>query len=96
MSKYSLDDITAGESWGCRFRIQTMLDDQGVPLDTKRLQPGEIAPGVPGVYESIGVIRVRDSGSQQLLVLDTQTPREFVVAYADVWDIDRVEYSADA
>lgn len=95
MTEYSLDDVTAGESWGCRFRINTMLDAEGVPLDTKYLQPGDAAPGTPGVYESTGVIRVRDRDSRQLLVLDMQSPREFVVSYDDVWDVDRVEYRED-
>lgn len=93
MTNYTLEDIRAGESWGCRFRITTMLDPDGVPLDTKFAQVGEPVNGAPGVYESTGVIRVRDADSRQLLVLDMTSPREFVVSYDDVWDIDRVEYA---
>ena len=95
MSEYTIESVTPGEPWGCRFRINTMLDELGNLVDTTNVQMGEGLPTgcQPGVYESIGVIRIRDADSEQLVVQDTVSPREFVVGYADVWDIDRVEYA---
>lgn len=97
MTEYTIESVTPGEPWGCRFRINTMLDQQGHLVDTTGIQMGEGLPtgSQPGVYESIGVIRIRDADSKQLVIQDTSSPREFVVSYADVWDIDRVEYTPE-
>ena len=95
MTEYTIESVAPGEPWGCRFRINTMLDLEGNLVDTTNVHVGEGLPtgSQPGVYESIGVIRIRDADSRQLVVQDTASPREFVVGYSDVWDIDRVEYT---
>lgn len=83
------NDITAGESWACRYRITKMLDENGKPV--RNLKIGETAAG-PGYVEGIGVIVKRDVNSQLLELKDIQTQETHVVPFDDVWDIDRAEY----
>ena len=93
MTDFNLDTITPGSSWGCRFRTQTFIDEQGAPVDNTGLQPGEAAQGTPGEYTSIGIIRIRDTQNRRLVVVDVATGRDFVVDERDTWDYDRVEYA---
>jgi len=85
-------DITTGESWGCKYRITKMLDAQGNPV--KNLKVGESAAG-PGYVESTAVIKRRDVAKQLLEVIDINTQETHVVAFEDVWDIDRAVYVED-
>ena len=94
MTEHTLETITTGESWGCRFRVTTFVNDEGQPVDAPRnLQPGEAHPGTVGEYESIGVIKIRDITNQKVILVDTKTQREFSVTWDSCWDIDRVEYA---
>jgi hypothetical protein len=92
---YTMDDCTPGASWGCRFRVKTFCDDKGLPVQARNLQLGQAHPGTPKLYESWGVIRVRDTESRRLCVIDHATQQEFVVEEADCWDYDRVEWAAE-
>lgn len=92
MSKLTMDDLTPGESWGCRFRTHTFCDDQGVPVRSTNLQLGQAHPGTPQEYTSWGVIHVRDTESRRLSVIDNLTGQEFVIDEDNAWDYDRVEY----
>lgn len=94
MSKYTMETITAGESWGCRFRVKTWVDKQtGMPVEVKHLQPGQPVQGAePGDWESIGVIKTRDMKNQLVELVDTNTDRTWTVGFADCWDLDRAEF----
>lgn len=82
-----IEDITPGESYACKFRVETMLDTFGrLPgLSDTPLQ------GV-GTYESLGVLVQRDLDKRLVLVQDDVSKREFVVSFDDIWDIDTVEW----
>lgn len=87
-------DIPAGESWACRFRVNTFVDAQGVPVSAN-LQLGQAHPGTPGVYEGIGVIQVRDLAQERVQLQCTQTLQQFTVAFDDCWDVDTIEWTED-
>jgi hypothetical protein len=91
-----VEDIVAGESWGCRFRVRTFVDKEGKPVNTRNTPLGAKVPGEPGVYEAWGVIRKRDA-KNRLLEIEDQiiTGRVWNVKWDDVWEIDRVEYVGD-
>lgn len=88
-------DIPAGESWACRFRTTTFLDEQGKPILNAQLQLGQTHPGTPGVYEGIGVIQVRDSANERVQLQDVETLEQFTVDFADCWDVDTIEWQED-
>jgi hypothetical protein len=88
-----VQDIVAGESWGCRFRVTTFIDEQGKPVNTRNTPLGGKIKGAPGEYASWGVIKTRDTENRLLVVEDQQLKgREWTVAWDNVWDVDRVEY----
>ncbi len=92
MTQQTIQDITAGESWACRFRTTTFLDSDGAPVEQKNLQLGQAHPGTPGTYESIGIIQVRDSKREVVQLEDVESHQQFVVDFQDCWDIDRIEW----
>jgi hypothetical protein len=89
---YTLDDCIPGTSWACRFRITTFLNEEGEPVRANNLQLGQAHPGRPGVYESLGIIRVRDLDSRRVRLHDTRSGNEYTVGESDIWDIDEVEW----
>lgn len=88
----TLDDLPTGTAWATKFRTTTFLRD-GVPITAHNLAIGERHPGVPGVYEGVGVIALRDTEKKLLEVIDTASQQRFTVSYDDCWDWDEVEYS---
>ena len=92
MTEQTIQDITAGESWACRYRTTTFLAANGAPVLQKNLQLGQAHPGAPGEYESIGIIQVRDREREVVQLEDVESHQQFVVDYADCWDIDRIEW----
>lgn len=88
-------DIPAGESWACRFKTTTFLDQDGVPVAARNLALGQAHPGAPGVYESIGVIQVRDLENQRVQLQCVNTLNQFTVDFADCWDVDVIEWQED-
>ena len=84
-----IQDITPGESYACKFRVETMLDTFGRP-------PGLSDTPLKGVgtYESVGVLMQRDVEQRLVRVQDEKSKREFVVSFDDIWDIDTVEWSS--
>lgn len=83
-----IEDITPGKSYGCKFRVTTMLDTYGrIPglSDTPLKGPGE--------YEGFGILQKRDSKSRMVELYDTEARKEFVVSFDDIWDVDEVEYT---
>ena len=85
-----IQDITPGESYACKFRIETTLDEDGK------------VPGVPtmgmaqikglGMYEGFGVILVRDVENEQVKIRDEESLFHFVIPFKDIWDVDTVDW----
>ena len=88
-----IKDIEPGRSYACRFKVQTFVDNEGNPVDTRNIQIGQKVPGSPGEYVGFGVIQVRDSDNLLVEVWDTDLEREWTVAWSDCWDVDTVEWS---
>ena len=86
-------DIPTGESWGCRFRTTVFLDGDGKPISAQNLQLGQAHPGEPGVYESIGVIQVRDLERELVQLQDIETFNQYTVSFDDIWDVDTIEWT---
>lgn len=86
-------DIPTGESWGCRFRTTVFLDANGKPISAQNLQLGQAHPGEPGVYESIGVIQVRDLERELVQLQDIETFNQYTVSFDDIWDVDTIEWT---
>lgn len=86
----SIEDITLGKSYACKFRVETMLDTFGrVPgLSDTPLK------GV-GTYEGLGVLMQRDTDKRLVKLQDEKSKKEFVVSFDDIWDVDEVEWSED-
>ena len=88
-------DIPAGESWACRFKTSTFLDQDGLPIQAYNLALGQAHPGTPGVYEGIGVIQVRDLDNERVQLQCVKTLKQFTVDFADCWDVDVIEWVED-
>lgn len=82
-----MTEIKAGQSYACKFKVETMLDTFGRP-------PGlsDTPLKGPGMYEGFGVIRVRDNDKRLVRVIDEKSHKEFIVSWDDCWDIDEAEY----
>jgi len=85
-------DITAGESWACRFTVQAMVTPDGELYDSTGVAPGQTVAAAPGEYSSVGVIVRRDVAQELLELRDTASGKTFVVEFSAVTDIDRVEW----
>tara|TARA_Y100000389_G_C17437144_1_gene506224 strand:+ start:668 stop:940 length:273 start_codon:yes stop_codon:yes gene_type:complete len=82
-----IDKIEVGKSYACKFKTETMLDELGRP-------PGLSDVPIKGVgtYEGFGVIMQRDSEQKLVLIKDEASKKEFVVKWAECYDIDDVEW----
>jgi len=85
-------DITVGESWACRFVVTAMINSDGELYDSSGVEPGATVEAKPGEYAGVGVIVRRDLAQELLELRDTQSGKTFVVPFASVTDIDRVEW----
>jgi len=85
---YKIEDIEVGKSYGCKFKVTTMLDDLGRPAPNLSDRPLK----GPGEYEGFGVIQVRDLNSRFVELYDTNCRKKFTVSFDDIWDVDTVEY----
>ena len=83
----AIEDVTPGQSYACKFRVETMLDEFGrVPgLSDTPLK------GV-GIYEGLGVLVSRDMNTRLVELEDEKSKKKFVVSFDDIWDIDTVEW----
>ncbi len=86
-----IKDCEPGTSYACRFKTLAFLDEQGRPVQVN-LTIGQAHPGTPGVYESVGIIQIRDLENQRVQLQDTQSDLTFAVNIQDCWDIDRIEW----
>ena len=87
-----IEDIEVGKSYACKFKVETMLDIFGrVPGLSDTPLKG------PGMYESFGLITIRDSEKKLFKIQDLKnntgrkTSNEFIVPWSDCWDIDEAE-----
>lgn len=83
-----IEDIEVGKSYGCKFKVTTMLDTMGRPAPNL----SDVPLKGPGEYEGFGVIQVRDTNSRMVELYDTKSRKTFKVDFDNIWDIDEVEY----
>lgn len=83
-----IEDIEPGNSYGCKFKVTTMLDSMGRPAPNL----SDVPLKGPGEYEGFGVIQVRDLKSRFVELYDTTARKTFTVSFDDIWDVDTVEY----
>ena len=83
-----IEDIEVGKSYGCKFKVTTMLDTMGRPAPNL----SDVPLKGPGEYEGFGVIQVRDLKSRLVELYDTTARKTFRVEFDNLWDIDEVEY----
>jgi hypothetical protein len=83
-----IEEVEVGKSYGCKFRVITMLDDSGKPV----VDLGDALPKAPGEYEGFGVIQMRDLNNRLVELYDTTARKMFTVSFNDIWDIDTVEW----
>ena len=83
-----IEDVTPGESYACKFRVETMLDTLGRPAPNLSDTPLK----GKGMYEGVGVLSARDMSTRLVKLVDEKSSKEFVVSFDDIWDIDVVEW----
>jgi len=83
-----IEDITPGKSYGCKFKVTTMLDALGRPAPNLSDQPLK----GPGEYEGFGILQKRDLNSRLVELYDEKSRKTFRVEFENIWDIDEVEY----
>jgi len=84
----AIEDIEVGKSYACKFKVETMLDTFGRPHPNL----SDVPLKGPGVYEGLGVLLQRDMKTKLVKLQDEKSKKEFVVPFADIWDIDTVEW----
>jgi hypothetical protein len=83
-----IKDIIVGQSYACKFKVETMLDEHNcIPTSLNESPLNKI-----GSYEGIGVITQRDTNSQLVKLKDQDSGQEFVVGYDEIWDVDTIEW----
>lgn len=88
----NIEDITAGESWACHFRVRTFVNKDGKPVDTTNIQIGDPVPGEPGDYEGFGLIAKRDSVKELVEIVDLSIEdKTWIVHWNDCWAVDKAE-----
>ena len=83
-----IKEITPGKSYGCKYRLVTMLDKAGKPVP---MQPKDIAG--PGTYEGFGILVKRDVENKIVELYDRDVERNFFVPFDDIWDVDEIEWT---
>lgn len=83
-----IEDVIPGKSYGCKFKVTTMLDDLGRPAPNL----SDVPLKGPGEYEGFGVIQIKDTDSRLVELYDTGCRKSFRVSFDDIWDVDEVEY----
>lgn len=88
-----MEDINVGETWACRFKVKTFIDPKtGAAVEEKNLAVGMPHKGVPGDYEGVGLIQIRDNNTRIVQLLDTVSQITFKVNFDNCWDLDTVEW----
>lgn len=83
------EDIEPGKSYACKFKTEMMLDiyDRPPGLSDTPLKG-------PGMYESFGLITVRDSESKLFRIQDLKGDAKgkvYTIPWDNCWDIDEAE-----
>lgn len=84
----TIETITPGNSYACKFRVETMLDTLGRPAPNLSDVP---VKGV-GVYEGVGILLQRDMDQRLVRLKDERSSAEFVVDFDNIWDVDTIEW----
>ena len=85
-----IKDVIPGKSYARKFRVETMLDEQGLPPGVPTFE--STAPKGVGKYEGFGVIMTRDLEQGFVKIRDEESLYHFVVPISDIWDIDTVDW----
>ena len=82
-----IEDITPGNSYACKFKVETMLDTMGRP-------PGLSDTPLAGVkmYEGLGGLVARDTEQRLVELQDEKSKKKFVVSFDDIWDVDTIDW----
>lgn len=81
-----ITEISAGQSYACRFRLQTVLDEKGYPANPT-------SPPVRfGTFESLGIIVKRDTEAELVELLDQHSKEKYIVPFSDIWDVDTIDW----
>lgn len=82
-----IEDIEPGNSYACKFKVETMLDTMGRP-------PGLSDTPLAGVkmYEGLGVLLARDTKQRLVELQDEKSKKKFVVSFDDIWDVDTIDW----
>jgi len=83
-----IEDITPGESYACKFRVETMLDTMGRPAPNL----SDVPLKGPGIYEGVGILLQRDTEKRLVKLQDQTSNREYVCSFDDIWDVDVIEW----
>ena len=81
-----ITEITPGNSYACKFKVETMLDDLGRPAPNL----SDVPLKGPGIYEGFGVLLQRDIDQRLVKLEDEKSGKQFVVSFDDIWDVDEV------
>lgn len=84
----TIDDLPTGQPCRAAFRVRTLVDTSGLPVNTRNLKPGERTSGKPGWYCSTGLIKTRDKTKQLVEIVDETRDRVWIVSYNDVEKIE--------
>ena len=84
-----IEDVVPGKSYGCKFKVTTMLDTMGRPAPNL----SDVPLKGPGEYKGFGVLQKRDMDSRLVELYDTGCRKSFRVSFDDIWDVDEVEYT---
>lgn len=90
-----IEEIQAGKSYACKFRVRTFVDKDGKAVSTKNLQIGQTVPegAQPGDYEGFGIISTRDTHKKLVEVVDQNIDNQtWIVGWDACWDVDEVEW----
>lgn len=82
-------EVVPGNSYACKFRVETMLDTLGNPVPNL----SDVPLKGPGIYEGLGILMQRDLDQRLVKLKDEKSKKEFVVSFDDIWDIDTIEWN---
>lgn len=81
-------DITPGNSYACKFKVETLLDTLGRPAPNL----SDVPLQGKGLYEGVGILVQRDVEQRLVKLQDEKSKKEFVVSFDDIWDVDEIEW----
>lgn len=82
-------DIVPGNSYACKFKVETMLDQ----FDRPAPNLSDVPLKGPGLYEGFGLLKQRDLDNRLVVVVDQKSGRDFICGFDDIWDVDEVEWT---